>query len=146
MKKKKQYYLPKAKYIQLLHIAKSKLELTDDEYIAVLEGATGKTSSKDMSLAELDDCWKRFKELGFELEKQKNPKGFIKGLSSQGRMIMALWNEIKDHKNFRNKSAEVIEFLKSQNITKADNIKTLKPYEANKAIELLKKYKTRLEV
>lgn len=146
MSKKKQFYLPKVKYIQLLHIAKSKLDLSDDHYRAVIEGVTGKTSSKSMSLSELDNCLKRFKELGFELEKQKNPKGYVKGLSSQQKMIMALWNEIKGNNNFRNKSASIISFLTVQNITKVDDIKKLKGFDANKAIELLKKYKQRLEV
>lgn len=146
MKKSKVFYLPKFKYIQLLHIAKSKLELTDDEYIAVLDGATGKTSSKNMNLAELDVCLKRFKELGFKLEKQKNPKGIIKDLSGQSKKIMVLWNEIKASPSFRNKSADVIVFLRMLRVTDAKNIKQLKSTEAQKAIEILKNYRNRLEV
>ena len=39
-------------HIAAIHVLKSKLQLTDDDYRALLKGLTLKTSSKDMSPAE----------------------------------------------------------------------------------------------
>ncbi|MCP4354923.1 MAG: regulatory protein GemA [Proteobacteria bacterium] len=142
----KKFYLTKPKYIQLIHVAKSKLKLSDDEYLAVLEGCTGKTSSKDMNLEELDSCLQRFKELGFApVRSKKQFDDLDKHLNKQTRYIMVLWNEIKRHKNFRNKDANVMNFLRKQNITQVVHIRFLWGQQASKAIEMLKKYKQRLD-
>jgi len=51
--------------IQLIHVARSKIGLADEDYRALLEGATGKSSSADMSLAELDAVLGVMRKLGF---------------------------------------------------------------------------------
>ena len=39
-------------HITAIHVLKSKLQLSDDDYRALLKGLTGKTSTKDMTQAE----------------------------------------------------------------------------------------------
>ncbi|AUK45190.1 hypothetical protein A4212_10015 [Pasteurella multocida] len=56
----------KAKYIQLIHIAKHKLALDEFTYRAFLETTTGKTSCKQMKIAELDSVLTSLESKGFK--------------------------------------------------------------------------------
>lgn len=49
-----------------VHLAKKQLGLGDDEYRALLLGATGKESCKDLGVAQLSDVLNRFVALGFQ--------------------------------------------------------------------------------
>lgn len=55
----------KEKYIQLIHIAKQKLALDEDTYRALLINLTGKTSCKQMKVAELDQVLTEMENKGF---------------------------------------------------------------------------------
>lgn len=63
-----------AKQKALLHVAKAALGLTDDEYRAVLYGAAGVESSKDLDHRGFEQVLQRFEDLGFEV-KRRWPKG-----------------------------------------------------------------------
>jgi len=52
--------------IQLIHVAKSKLQMDDDIYRANLREWTGKTSTKDMTPRQLERVMDGFKKLGFK--------------------------------------------------------------------------------
>lgn len=58
----------KKKLIQLIHIAKSQLGMEEELYRDVLESTTGKTSTKQMTLQQLEAVIDRFKALGFTVE------------------------------------------------------------------------------
>ncbi|MCR8954136.1 regulatory protein GemA [Acinetobacter baumannii] len=62
--------------------------------ILSLTSTTGKTSSKDLNLAQLEAVLDRFKQLGFEIE-SKNKAG-IKNLASdsQSKLIRHLWLQL----------------------------------------------------
>ncbi|ENV33955.1 gp16 family protein [Acinetobacter gerneri] len=81
----------KAKLIQLIHIGKSQLGLDDELYREVLESCTGKTSSKLLSIPQLEAVLDRLKQLGFEVD-SKNKTG-VKNLASddQSKLIRHLW-------------------------------------------------------
>jgi len=66
--------MDRKKLIQLIHVAKTKLGLSEDRYQAVLDGATGKGSCADMSVLELSKVLDAMKALGFNLKAGKrNP-------------------------------------------------------------------------
>lgn len=49
----------------LIHVAKSQLGLTDDEYRDLLRSVAGVESARDLTVEQADKVMKRFKELGF---------------------------------------------------------------------------------
>ena len=53
-------------------MGKTKLGLDDELYRDILTSTTGKTSSKDLNLAQLEAVLDRFKQLGFEVESKIN--------------------------------------------------------------------------
>lgn len=55
----------------IIHIAKSDLHLSQDEYEAVLLGAAGVSSSKELTYAKYGAVLDRLKELGFKVGKGK---------------------------------------------------------------------------
>lgn len=57
---------PKKRLVQLIHIAKAQLEMDDNIYRANLQAWTGKASTKDMGLKQLDRVLDGFKSLGFK--------------------------------------------------------------------------------
>lgn len=66
--------------IQLIHIAKSELKLSDDLYRDMLHGLFGAESSKDLSAEQADQLIDEFKARGFKLVPKhprpaKRPKG-----------------------------------------------------------------------
>lgn len=64
----------KANLIRLLHVAKTQLKMTDEDYRANLAHyGHGKTSSKDLSIAELETVLAAFNKLGFKVKPRKEP-------------------------------------------------------------------------
>lgn len=57
---------PKKRLVQLAHIAKSQLQMDDDIYRANLRAWTGKTSTREMTLSQLEKVCEGFKSLGFK--------------------------------------------------------------------------------
>jgi hypothetical protein len=51
--------------VRLIHVGKGKLGLSDDSYVTILEGATGKTSSTEMTIAELEKVMVAMRAAGF---------------------------------------------------------------------------------
>lgn len=61
--------IDRSKIIQLIHIAKSQIGLSDEDYRAVLESTAKKTSCSEMTLFELNEVLKAMKKLGFKVKK-----------------------------------------------------------------------------
>ncbi|WP_109114618.1 regulatory protein GemA, partial [Acinetobacter baumannii] len=93
----------KANLIKLIHVGKTKLGLDEELYRDILISTTGKTSSKDLNLAQLEAVLDRFKQLGFEVE-SKNKSG-VKNLASdaQSKLIRHLWLQLHAAGQVRNK-------------------------------------------
>lgn len=100
----------RSKIIQLIHIAKSQIGISEEDYRAVLESTAKKTSCSEMSLFELDEVLKAMKKLGFKVKKletkdneigwdaSKEQMNYIKGmweLVARDKSDKALYNFIK---------------------------------------------------
>lgn len=98
----------KIKLIQLIHVGKSKLGLDDELYREVLESTTGKTSSKEMTIAQLNAVLDRMKQLGFDIESKS--KTGVKNLAddAQSKLIRHLWLELYNAGEVRNNSEKAL--------------------------------------
>lgn len=88
--------LSKSKLIQLIHIAKTQLQLDEDTYRAMLNGCVGKTSCKAMDWAELNKVYEHLKSKGFKAKskakstKRLSPKSTARTLGEVAKM-RAIW-------------------------------------------------------
>ncbi len=84
--------------LALIHLAKKKLGLSDDQYRAVLVAVTGVDSSAQLqSERQFDDLMTRFLSLGFSTRRQnKRPtwSDFWRCTSSQRAQIEVLWKRV----------------------------------------------------
>jgi len=55
----------RARLVRLIHVGKGKLGLSDDAYATLLEGATGKSSTTEMTVAELEKVMRALRTAGF---------------------------------------------------------------------------------
>ena len=86
------YKTKKGQLIRLIHVAKQKIGLTEEEYRALLEGITGKTSSTKLTIAELEAVLKAFKRLGFQVKKMAaTPDDVGRATADQIQYIKGLW-------------------------------------------------------
>lgn len=98
----------KTKLIQLIHIGKSQLKLEDDIYRDILESCTGKISSKQMTIAQLESVLDRMKQLGFQVESKA--KTGVKNLAddAQSKLIRHLWLQLHNAGQVRNSSEKAL--------------------------------------
>lgn len=137
----------KKKLIQLIHIAKSQLKLDDDVYRDILQSTTAKTSTKDMTLQQLESVLDRFKQLGFKTESKKTPGANVKNLASddQSKLIRRLWLLLHEAGQVRNSSEQALAaFIQRQIGVSA--LQFLSTDSASKVIENLKNWCKRAEI
>lgn len=98
----------KLKLIQLIHVGKKQLGLDDDLYREVLESCTGKTSSKEMNLAQLESVLDRMRQLGFQVESKD--KSGVKNLAddAQSKLIRHLWLQLHEAGQVRNSDEKAL--------------------------------------
>lgn len=128
--------------IAKLHIAKKQLGLDDASYRAVLERATGKTSSKDLGERQLVAAVEAFKALGFKaaaprpVAKEEPRKPYV-------AKIYALWGDLERSGTLNDASLQALSsFIKRQ--TGMDRAEWLGPEDANKVTEGLKAWLQRI--
>ncbi|WNY75953.1 gp16 family protein [Pasteurella multocida] len=68
----------KPKYIQLIHIAKKQLGIDEISYQQMLERITGKNSTKQMTIKELDKVLSELEEKGFNNSAKKSRRSSSK--------------------------------------------------------------------
>ena len=86
------YKTKKGQLIRLIHVAKQKVGLTEEEYRALLEGISGKTSSTELTIAELEAVLKALKRLGFQVKKMAaTPDEVGRATADQIDYIKGLW-------------------------------------------------------
>jgi len=125
--------------IRLIHVAKTQLGLSDDEYRAVLEGATGKNSCADMEGMEVKRAYDAMVRLGFKPGPAKNA---AKSKSPQLAKMRAMWIELHGLGMVKDRSdAGLLKFCKR--LTGVDRLEWLTPAQASKAIEGLKAMRQR---
>lgn len=126
--------------ICLIHVAKNQLKLSDDEYRAVLEGATGKNSCSDMVGLELKHAYDAMVRLGFK--PGPGPNKAAKAKSPQISKLRAQWIELHGLGLVKDRSdAGLRKFCKR--LTGVDRLEWLTSAQASKAIEGLKAMRQR---
>ncbi len=86
--------------IKIIHVAKRNLHLRDEDYQALLQGATGKESCKDMTFEQLKTAYQALTALGFKKSRGKSmalaerrPAPRV----SMGDKIVAVWVTMGQH-------------------------------------------------
>lgn len=127
--------ISRTKIIQLIHIAKSQIGLSEDDYRAVLESTTKKTSCSDMSLFELNEVLKAMKKLGFKVKKLETKENEIGWDASKEQMdyIKGMWELVARDKSDR----ALYKFIKR--ITGADHPRFMRSVDSQKVIVALRK-------
>ncbi|QNX16009.1 regulatory protein GemA [Acinetobacter seifertii] len=98
----------KLNLIKLIHVGKTKLTLDDELYRDILSSTTGKTSSKELNIAQLEAVLDRMKQLGFVVNSK--PKSEVKNLASdpQSKLIRHLWLQLHAAGQVRNKDEKAL--------------------------------------
>lgn len=93
----------RSKIIQLIHIAKSQIGLSDEDYRAVLESTAKKSSCSEMSVFELNEVLKAMKKLGFKVKKMETREEEIGWDTSKKQMdyIKGMWQLVARDKRDR---------------------------------------------
>ena len=105
-------------HIAAIHVLKSKLQLSDGDYRALLANLTGQTSSKDMTHAQRsavrDHMQKLAERLGAVQPTRQRPHGQAKfdqvkaAASAKERKVWALWHQLGRDGVVRNTSAAAL--------------------------------------
>ena len=95
--------IDRSKIIQLIHIAKSQIGLSDEDYRAVLESTAKKISCSEMTLFELNEVLKAMKKLGFKVKKLETREEEIGWDASKAQMdyIKGMWELVARDKSDR---------------------------------------------
>lgn len=143
----------KARLIKLLHIAKNQLMLDDAAYRRLLANVSGgKTSSKQMSVAELELALRGMKAQGFVVTtKAQAESGWqdipvreaADGVDAQIKKIRALWLELHRLGAVRSPSELSLARFVSR-MTGVDYQGWLSVDDASRVIEHLKQWKKRV--
>jgi len=96
----KNLQISRNKLIQLIHVGKANMGLTDDDYRAVLEGVTGKQSCKDMTERQLVAVLRFMRRNGFEqLPNRVKPEERGRATLEQLEYIKGMWAVCARNKN-----------------------------------------------
>lgn len=105
-------------HIAAIHVLKSQLQLSDDDYRALLANLTGKTSSKDLPLAQRsavrDHMQKLAERMGVVQPTKQRPHTAAKfdqlkrAASPKERKVWALWHQLGRDGVVRNPSAAAL--------------------------------------
>lgn len=127
--------IDRSKIIQLIHIAKSQIGLSDEDYRAVLESTAKKTSCSEMTLFELNEVLKAMKKLGFKVKKLETREEEIGWDASKAQMdyIKGMWELVARDKSDR----ALYKFIKR--ITGADHPRFMTAKDSQKVIIALRK-------
>lgn len=130
--------IDRSKIIQLIHIAKSQIGLSDEDYRAVLESTAKKTSCSEMTLFELNEVLKAMKKLGFKVKKLETREEEIGWDASKAQMdyIKGMWERVARDKSDR----ALYKFIKR--ITGADHPRFMTAKDSQKVIIALRKMMT----
>lgn len=133
----------KNRLIAKIHVAKKQLAMNDDDYRAVLERVTGKTSSRDLPIAKLNDVLNEMKSLGFKTTTATKRIGTRKLADDpQAKKIRAMWITLRDMGELKDPSeAALLSFVKR--MTKVSAFEWLDSKQADTVIDALRGWITR---
>jgi phage gp16-like protein len=132
----------KSKYIKLIHIAKTQLNLDDDTYRHLLLTITKKTSTKNMTVWELEKVITNLKLKGFKVKSSKKT-GKITATEPVHKKIRSLWLELADAGEIKNRSEKAINSYVKR-IAGVEVMDLLTQKQAMVVIESLKSWQARI--
>lgn len=136
----------KKRLVQLLHIGRSKLAMDEDTYRSLIGSVSkdpDRTSSKNLSLQELEIVLTRMQKAGFSV-KPSRPQTRKLADDAQSRLIRSLWLQLHDLGAVRDPSEQAMaSFVTRQ--TKISALQWLSSSQASRVIESLKKWVSRSE-
>lgn len=118
--------------IKAIQTGRRKLGLTDEEYRALLEGVSGKRSTKELNAYQLKETLRRMREAGFH-----------SAADPQLRKIKSLWFSMYDEGVVRSKTDQSIAAYIRRITRKGVNDCTVK--DLQRVIETLKQWIDRVE-
>lgn len=129
--------------IQLIHIAKNKLQLDEDTYRQMLQGITGQVSTKSMNIPDLNKVLDAMKKKGFRISPAKKAQSRLPlDDHPQSRKVRALWLEMADAGIVRDRSENALaRWIKRE--TGISALRWLNNEQASSVIEKLKKWQHR---
>lgn len=150
--------LTKPKLIQLIHIAKSKLNMDELSYRVLLDNLTGKTSTTQMTAGELLKVYEAMKDKGFKPQVRKGRTPVTERAVVKSRIthkIRAIWIQmhkagiVKDGSEralnrFMHNTLFNPKHRRPNNIIKL-NVQSLDDAEATKLLEILKRWQRRVQ-
>jgi phage gp16-like protein len=121
------------KLIQLIHIGKAKMGLTDDAYRAFLEGICGKQSCTDMTERQFAEVLRAMRRNGFDLPPRRVQPG-EKGAAALAQLeyIKGMWQKCA-----RNKSDDALRAFVNR-IARVKSLRFLTVETARKVILALR--------
>ncbi|EIJ5166984.1 regulatory protein GemA [Salmonella enterica] len=133
----------KQRLIQLIHIARSNLQMDEDTYRQMLQGLTGKASTKGMDTTQLNRVLESMKKKGFRIKPAGKAKsGLPLDNHPQSRKIRALWLEMAAAGIVRDRSENALaRWIKRE--TGISALRWLSTEQASSVIEKLKKWQRR---
>lgn len=118
--------------IRAVQTGRRKLGLSDEEYRALLEGVSGKTSTKELHALQLKEVLRRMRKAGFN-----------RATDPQLRKIRSLWFRMHDEGVVRSKSEQSIAAY-IRRITRKD-VGNCSVKDLQRVIETLKQWIDRVE-
>ena len=140
-----------ANHSAAIHALKSKLRMTDDDYRALLMGLTSKRSSKDMTVAQLNQVRDHMQVLAVRTGVAKptfsarNTFAAAKAAATpQERKVWALWNQLHRDGVIRDRSAQALNAWVHRQV-QVDALRFASGPQLDTLIEALKEWKTRAD-
>lgn len=136
----------KKKLIQLIHIAKSQLRFDDDTYRDMLNYKTGKNSTKEMTLSQLNAVLAEFEKKGFVRTLPKSAKrqpNTQRPSDPQSRLIRHLWLTLHNLGAVNDGSDTAIDTYATNQM--GASLSSLEVPEKSQLIESLKKWIERVQ-
>lgn len=132
----------RAKAIQLIHIARNKLDVSDDAYRVMLQNLTGKDSCSKMDDRQLANVLAHLRGRGFKISGK--PREMPMADFPMGRKIWVLWQDLAKVGLVRDKSQKALDawLLGETGVARLIWLKQ-EPEQAHQAIEKLKQWLSR---
>ena len=123
------------KLIQLVHIGKAKMGLSEEAYRAFLDGVCGRDSAAKMTVKQLEQTLKAMRQNGFSSHTPNRVKPEEKGLATLAQLeyIKGMWRKCA-----RNKSDTALQFFVYR-IARVQTLRFLTVHTAQDVILALRK-------
>lgn len=134
--------MSKNKLIQLIHIAKSQLAIDDDTYRQMLLSTSGKQSTRQCTLSQLQTVLDALKARGFSVKPVKKAGSVKPDSAPQSKKIRSLWLTLADAGLVRDSSEDALaRWVKRE--TGVEALQWLDNQQASQCIEKLKRWLAR---